>query len=200
MTSLLSARYYLHSSSTQRLGTDQGPLVLHTLHTQSPCSFLKGLLLTTHTLHHGEVTCPKPPSQQPDPKFDSWAVRAVSSKLLLQTLLPHIGSLQPPRQILSLFFSQQLGLWSDLPPWATAHVRGAAQPCSSCPDSLCRRGLALLNLNKISKSDKVINEGCTHFILWLWKVKGYTSTPPFPQKETKLVDASFSSLALHSPT
>lgn len=104
MTSLLSACYYLHSSSTQRLGTDQGPLVLHTLHTQSPCSFLKGLLLTTHTLHHGEVTCPKPPSQQPDPKFDSWAVRAVSSKLLLQTLLPHIGSLQPPRQILSLFF------------------------------------------------------------------------------------------------
>lgn len=54
LTSLLSAHFYLHYSSTQRLGRDQGPLALHALHIQRPCSFLKGLLLTTHTLHHGE--------------------------------------------------------------------------------------------------------------------------------------------------
>lgn len=163
MTSLLSARLYLHYSSTQRLGRDQGPLALHTVHTQRPCSFLKGLLLTTHTLHHGEVTCPEPPSQQPDPKFASRADRAVSSKLLLQALLPHIGSLQSPKQILSLFFANSWKFGQICHPCATAHVRETAQPWSSCPYFLCRRGLALLNLN--TNSGKVINEGCTHFIL-----------------------------------
>lgn len=70
---------------------------------------------------------------------------------VLQALLP--WSLQS--RVSVSFFSQQVEVWSDVPPCATAHIKEAAQPGSSCPDFLCRAGLALLNLT--TKSGKVIN-------------------------------------------
>lgn len=131
-------------------------------------------------------------SQQPEPHWDSRAAGAGVLTLLLQALVPHIGSLQPPKQMLSPFFPDSSNTWKLgqicyhmlLP---TSEKQQAHDHLAQTVLQLQERFSALLlHLNTTLKSGKIINWGLyPPFHSMAVESKGYTTTPPGSSEENK---------------